>query len=1052
MSSRFAKIFIFFPLIAVFLLVRFGVIPDVARFRTTLQFSYPTYAVADNGKYYVIDHSQQRIIAADANGELRCVLDGGQRHHRGFFYAVDMAPLPDGGLYLLNGVPDERCEYFIRESIVQYDAKGNFVKNLYTLEHEPEKKENVLMNHGRLKRLHYNPDTGSLSWFELYNNRIVQCYYRDGNVAKTIFLPPPELIPDRNTADIAALGDGFVLTKKNGQIAQYVVKNKTEDSVNVSELILCDYSSTTLTDNQPVPWELDTDRYGNIYFIDLKGRSVIRIAPDKSLQTVFSAEHDIYRMNVSPDGMIAVADGKNIHLIPSAPSGNHTGNGNNNTPSVVKFPKKKTQAEQDEAVNRLSVQAAVYSEVVLKFTNRVIPFLQCLSLLILLFVIPYLGKAVYIFLLGRQLREVLLISIIVIITVLITAVIAFFGTIHKLSGIYEESVYQNISLLAMQVADSLDGGKLEQIRSAGDYDSENYILLRNDLDRRFDQNNPQLLGYIYAVYTVKNNRLFAQLYQNTAVNTAFPFEWFNDAEQGYSQVWNGGQYVSSGTDIAGDWIYALAPIRNKNGEITGILEVSRECSSFRNANRQLMQKLLLSTGICLVIMILVLIELVFMVNLIRQRGREQFFLGQKVFQKFQAFQAAESEQLRKILFGDLSPCYFERSLAFFYFIADSVSLSFLPLMMKSFYREISGVSESFILAVPYTVIMLSFGTALVLAGHFAKPKTLRLIMYTGFFCSAFGFLYAALSFNMLSFTVSQALIGFGGGLTFISIRQIVLLERDTEKSETGYAHFYAGWTAGVNAGVILGAVIADRFGYSAAFLAAFGMMILCILFEQFQLRSYIKDCSKTNNPIKENKRSPLSTLFLLLHDPRVLTLFLCNTIPTYILISFSYYYFPILADRNGVGTSAVGGVLLISGLLTVYLGPPLTAMLRRFLTHEQTVYLTAILWSGSTLFFVFTGSYLGAVLVIVSLGICDGFAEPCLNYYYLSLKGVREAGEENAIAYYELVARLGQALGPMIFATMLIFGERTGVGLIALICLTGTGIIYLVNRKILRRN
>jgi predicted MFS family arabinose efflux permease len=994
--SSFTKIFVFLLFVSVFLLFRFGFMPDVACFRTTLKFSYPVYTVSGNGGYYVIDNSQQRIIAVDSQGKLRFTLDGGQCYQQSFFYAVDIAPLPDGGFYLLNGVPDELCEYFVRESILQYDSQGHFVNVIYTLEHDSAKKENALMNHGRIKRLHYNPDTDLLSWFELYNDHIVKSFYKDVKIIKTIFQFPPEVIPDRDIADIALFGEDFVWTRKNGQIVQHFTN------------ILCDYSSSTLTDAQPIPWELDTDRYGNIYFINLKGRSVIRIAPDKSLKTIFRADDDIYRINISPDGMIAVADETEIHLI--------------------------------DTVNPADIVRS-HSEVVRTLQTRIVPFLQYFALIVLLFSILYIVKFVYIFLLGRQLRETLLMSIIVIVTVFLTALIAFLGTIDKLFQINEEAVYQHISLLALQVADSLDGDQLEQINSAGDYYNKNYILFRKDLDNRFDQNNPQLSGYIYAVYTVKNNRLFAQLYQNTTVNTAFPFNWFDAPEQGYSKVWNGGQFVSSGTDIAGDWIYALAPIRNKNGTIVGILEVSREYSSFRNASQQLLQKLLFETGIFLIIAVLVLIESVFTVNLIRQFSREQFFIRQKIFKE------VDSEPLRKVLFGDLSPCYLTRSLTFLYFIADSVSLSFLPLMMKSFYQEIPGVSESFVLAVPYTVIMFSFGVASILAGHFFTPKKLRLIMYAGFFCSALGFLFAALAFNMLSFTVSQALIGFGGGLTFITIRQIVVLEKDAQKSEIGYAHFYAGWTAGVNVGIILGAIIADHWGYSAAFLMAFGVIILCMLFEQYQLRNYVKECSRTDKSVKTKKRSPFGTFLRLLQDPRVLTLFLSNTIPTYIIIAFVYYYFPIFANRNGIGTSMIGCVLLASGLLTVYLGPLLTGILRRFLTHEQTVYITATLWACSTLFFVFTGSYFGAVIVILLLGICDGFAEPCLNYYYLSLKGVQEVGKENAIAYYELVSRLGQALGPMIFAVMLIFGERTGIGLTALVCMVGTGIIYIVNRK-----
>ncbi|MDR0337453.1 MAG: MFS transporter [Planctomycetaceae bacterium] len=1003
----FSRIFVFFQLIAVLLLFWFGAIPDFDRFRTTLKLSYPTYVVADRIGCYTVDNSQRRIVVADSQGILRFTVDGGQRHSQGFFYALDIAPRPDGGFYLLNGVPDEQCEYFIRESILQYDSKGHLVKTLYSIEYDPEKKENVLMNHGRIKHLRYNAEIDSLSWFELYHDRVVQCFYADSRITRTIFQSPSEHIPDRDTADIALFADDFVWTKKNGQVIQY------------STGILCDYSSSTLTDNQPIPWELDTDRHGNIYFVDLKGRSIRRIAPDKTLHTIFSAEKDIYRINISSDGIIAVATDSEIHLIDTAQ--------NSNTKRI-------------------------YSEFILTLPIRIVPFIQCFAWIIVLPIIFYIGKFVYVFLLGKQLRETLLISFLVIIAVVITSLIAFSGTISQLMKINEKNVYQHINLLALEIANSLDGDKLEQINTAGDYYNEYYRDFREDLDDRFDINQPLLNGYFYAVYTVKNNRLFAQIYQDTTVNPVFPFSWFDDSEQGYSKAWNGEIFVSSSTDISGDWIYALAPIRNSNQEIVGILEVSRELFTFRNANRQLLQKLLVQTGIFLAIAVLVLIELVFTANLIRQRNRELFLGQQKILEEI------ESQQFRKTVLGNYSQCYLTRSLAFIYFIADSVSLSFLPLMMKSFYQEIPGVSESFVLALPYSVVMFAFGAGSIFAGHFSSPQRLRSIMYAGFLFSSFGFLFAGVAFDMLSFIVSQALIGFGGGLTFITIRQIVLLETDTEKSEIGYAHFYAGWTAGVNVGIILGAVIADQFGYSASFFTAFGVMILCILFEQFQLKDYVKHCCQTNNitnrtikettneSIPKKKRYPFDTFIRLLSDPRVLTLFLCNTIPTYIIVAFSYYYFPIFADRNGISTSTVGCILLIAGLLTVYLGPPLTVTVRRFLTYEGSVYFVATLWACSTLFFVFTGSYVGAILTILALGICDGFAEPCLNYYYLSLRSVREIGEENAIAYYELISRLGQALGPIIFATALIFGECIGIGLTALTCIICTGIIYLVNR------
>lgn len=1007
----FTRVVIFFQLLAVLLLLWFGAIPDFDCFYSTSKLSYPTFTVADHNGYYVIDKFQCRVIAADSQGNLRFSIDGRQRSPQSFFYAIDILPKPDGGFYLLNGVPDEQCEYFIRESILQYDNKGRFVKTLYSLEHDPAEKENVLANHGRIKSLHYDSkDAQSFSWFELYNDRVVRrcrnCDNSDesGNVLvsnPSIILFPSDHIPDRDAADITPLEDGFIWTKKNGQI----IKNAKE--------ILYDYSSATLTNDQPVAWELDTDDSGNIYFVDLKGRSIICIAPDKSTNTVFKADKNIYRLNVSTDGIIATSTDSEIYLI-------------------------------DKTKDSGGIKS--YSEFTITRGDRIIFFIQCFSWLIVLTSIPYICKLIYVFVFGRQFRTTFLISILVVITVIITALIAFFGTIIRLAKINEDNVYQHISLLALEVAYSLDGDKLERIEKIGDYYNENYREFRQDLDNRFDVNQPLLSGYLYAVYTVKNDRLFAQIYQDTTVNAAFPFDWFDDPNQGYSKAWNGELFVSTSTDISGDWIYALVPIRNKSNEVVGILEVSRELFTFRNANWQLLQKLLIETAIFLIITVLVLIELIFAVNLICQHNRDYLLAGRKKSND------AETRQFRKRDADNYSPCYLTRSLAFLYFIADSASLSFLPLMMKSFYREIAGVSESIVLAIPYTVIMFAFGIGSILAGIFSTPRRLRVLMYAGFLCSSLGFILAAFSFDMLSFILSQSLVGFGGGLTFITIRQVVLLETDVEKSERGYANFYAGWTAGVNVGIILGAVIADRFGYSASFLTAFGVMIICVLFEKFQISEYVRFCcneieESNREKIKANKRNPFETLLCLLGDSRVLALFLCNTLPTYVIVSFSYYYFPIFADRCGVSVSMVGIVLLSAGLFTVYLGPSLTLMIRRFLNYEQSVYLTAVLWTCCMLIFVFTGSYVGAVMTILALGICDGFAEPCLNYYYLSLRGVSEVGEENAIAYYELVSRLGQAIGPIIFASALIFGERTGIGLTALVCIVCTGIIYLVNRK-----
>lgn len=65
------------------------------------------------------------------------------------------------------------------------------------------------------------------------------------------------------------------------------------------------------------------------------------------------------------------------------------------------------------------------------------------------------------------------------------------------------------------------------------------------------------------------------------------------------------------------------------------------------------------------------------------------------------------------------------------------------------------------------------------------------------------------------------------------------------------------------------------------------------------------------------------------------------------------------------------------------------------------------------------------------LGIADSFGLVAQTNYFLGLKASVDLGQGQALGYYSNVKKVGQMLGPFIFGSFLGFGNKIGVGIIA---------------------
>ena len=65
------------------------------------------------------------------------------------------------------------------------------------------------------------------------------------------------------------------------------------------------------------------------------------------------------------------------------------------------------------------------------------------------------------------------------------------------------------------------------------------------------------------------------------------------------------------------------------------------------------------------------------------------------------------------------------------------------------------------------------------------------------------------------------------------------------------------------------------------------------------------------------------------------------------------------------------------------------------------------------------------------MGITEGFCVSAQNDFFLSMKGSKKIGEDQAVGYYEMVGKIAETAGPILFSLALVLGHLAGLSVIA---------------------
>ena len=434
-----------------------------------------------------------------------------------------------------------------------------------------------------------------------------------------------------------------------------------------------------------------------------------------------------------------------------------------------------------------------------------------------------------------------------------------------------------------------------------------------------------------------------------------------------------------------------------------------------------------------------------------------------------------------------------RTMAFIVFIAIFMSSSFIPVLMKSIYRPVAGLSENLVLGLPLSVNFLLGALATLMAGSLIEKIGWRITFFMGLAVLGAGTFLSGLVGHPLTFVLIRGLTGAGYGLTLMAMRGYVLtLSSDRDG---GYASLNAGIYSGMNCGVVMGAMLAERIAYRGVFFASVAVIALAAAFvylytshesksgkqqaavpaqtslstssqvippaqaqaippAQAQAMAATSPASPATAAIPSTPAAPASvdskappfTLRSFLTNPSILVFFGAILLPTAACIMFLDYFFPLLTQELNVSIAHVGRAFLLNGLCIVYLGPVITKTLGKRMKVHSLVFMGALSTAGAMLVFALGGNLMAAFAAAFLLGVADSFGLVAQTNYLLGLKASQNLGRGLSLGYYSNIKKIGQMMGPLIFGAAISMGSRQGVGLIGVTVLV-LALVFVVSQR-----
>ena len=952
-GKKSAVLFIVLIIAASVVLVRNLALLKETPFTLTRTLHTPSVvAVAQDGSMAVIENSKMTVSLLDAEGRLRARIRGGSYDTDAFYYAEHIAT--DGESIVMAEVRHTENSTFVAgERLLRYDLDGDRLETLYTVDYKESERprqlgriRNVSLLNGKVYFTWVNGATAGVSVCENGTARVLRfSTLQDDHFLSAVYQPALDI---------------FCFTSKKGLLG-------------VSE---ADGSVTYLPygDGQNVPWSAGVSDTGDIVVSELVSKSVESVREDGA-HALWTGGL-VYDLNAA-NGHMSFSDGDRIYVL------DDTGK--------VLFDAKSV---------RLSTLFAI--TVVFTWLSAVFLFL------VICWIVVRLFRLMRHLVLSEARRRMLIAagSVLVTVTVVMAVLFSFLGkqmqrqTIHSLSSLAESISATSSTML---------GQRLDTIRALSDYLNPDYNAVRAYMDAFCDASYRNGSNLYYILYRFDGDSLWGVMDYEETTGVHFPYAQLEGTV--YQQVISTGKSVTveGEADIYGMWSYAVAPVYNTSGTVTGLVEIGTNQYGDVVAQDALIRDTLTGVLVALMMAMLLFNEWTALHDyrahrkLLRARSDRHMALG------------------------------FIRLLIFLVFMADNMDAAYIPQLSASLGAASAGaVGIDLASALPMSVQLLAIGMSAFLSGRILDQSRPRNVILGGVGLQLIGValsMVAILSGQYWYLVLAKAIGGLGTGAAVVTCNAMPGRSHDPEEQQRLIAGLNVGVITGVVLGSSVGGYIADYISYPAAYIASAVCILLAALFALHTLRgvAHVTVEFDQNDP-SYGKGS--SRRFL--RNPRVLSFLLCIMLPYMLMMYFKDYLFPLFASGLGKTESVIGSAMLLSGMIAIFLGDILPSALLTRLSAWNALRIASLVCVYALGLFALHPVFETAVITLCLLGVSASFGYAAQGVYYTGLAKEGSISDGKAMGLYSLFDNLGQTSGPLGLSMLLFLGVTAECGVIAL--------------------
>src|SRR5438477_2588915 len=377
-----------------------------------------------------------------------------------------------------------------------------------------------------------------------------------------------------------------------------------------------------------------------------------------------------------------------------------------------------------------------------------------------------------------------------------------------------------------------------------------------------------------------------------------------------------------------------------------------------------------------------------------------------------------------------------RAPLFAFILAEELTRSYLPSYVNQLLVAIPGMSPQVVIGLPIMLFMLIVALGQPYLGSWSERVGRRKSMLVGAAIATIGFAATALAFNLFDLLIWRSLCALGYAMVFVSAQGYVLDRTGQQNRAQGFALFIGAIMVATVCGPSIGGILADNIGFRASF-GVSALMALASILAIVRLPT-----TEVIIPVVKPTRGPrMREVMALIVNRRFMTLTGLAAMPAKIILTgVCFYLVPLYIVSIGNTSAMAGRMLMVYAVMMVLIVPLPASLSDATLRRDRYVSIGLIISGLSGLLLLVSDSFLILFGVVLLLGLGQALsiaAQSALVGEHCQ-EEIRIYGDDAVYGVYRLLERLGNAIGPLLAAVLVVVwgyhGAFVAISAFVLVC------------------